>query len=160
MLHDGFVTLSYRAKGGKERTVVIEDEHLSDVLRSLTETGSNHLFSFTDAEGEQRMVGARDVNAVIAAVAGPCFSAKDFRTWGGSRFALEARVEGAEPLEAIDAAAEALGNTRAVARSAYVHPTVLEAPEADVIDAWRRSRASTTRSRGDSALAKLLDANA
>ena len=76
--------------------------------------------------------------------------------WGGSRAALEARVEGARRLEAIDHSAAELGNTRAVARGSYVHPLVLDMPEVEIAEIWRRSRRSTWRSRADSALAKLL----
>ena len=56
------------------------------------------------------------------------YPARTFRTWGGTVVAAEALARGAEELEAIDAAAEALGNTRTVCRSCYVAPAVLAAP--------------------------------
>lgn len=70
-------------------------------------------------------------------MAQPDVSAKDFRTWGGTVSALaalaatpadaEARDRDTQRLAAVDVAADALGNTRAVARSSYVHPIVLDA---------------------------------
>ena len=46
-------------------------------------------------------------------------------------------------LAAVDAAADHLGNTRAVARTSYVHPAVLEADESDL-----RLLARSRRGRG------------
>ncbi|NND76379.1 MAG: DNA topoisomerase IB [Ilumatobacter sp.] len=153
---DGHVVLEYVAKSGKHRSVVIDDEQLGDVMRSLADADDERLFSYTDADGDVRNVTAIDVNAVIADVAGPAFSAKDFRTWGGSRTALEARADGLSSIASIDATAEALGNTRTVARNSYVHPDVLDAPDDEIDRVWRASRRSSTMSRGDSALVKLL----
>ncbi len=153
---DGHVAMSYVSKGGKPRTVVIEDEQLGDILATLAEANDERLFTYEDADGETQEVTATDVNAAIALVAGPSFSAKDFRTWGGSRQALEGRVEGLGRVGSVDVAAEALGNTRAVARSSYVHPAVLASSTADIEAVWRRSRRSVTMSRSDRALAKLL----
>ncbi len=152
----GYVQLDYTAKSGKPRLVIIEDDELADVLVGLADADRRALFWFTDDDGCEREVSAMDVNAALAATVGASFTAKDFRLWGGSRVALEARVEGARVLDAIDHSAAELGNTRAVARNSYVHPRVVEAPEAEITDVWRRSRGSTWRSRGDSALAKLL----
>jgi DNA topoisomerase-1 len=67
------------------------------------------------------------------------FTAKDFRTWGGT-VAVVAELLAAEPDQldseaakaatlrrAIKVAAERLGNTPAVTRSSYVDPRVIEA---------------------------------
>lgn len=153
----GFVELDYQAKGGKARTVVVEDDDLADVLKILAEDGEEHLFWFIDeATKERRRVTATDINRFIAEHAGPAFSAKDFRTWGGSRQALESRVQGASELGAVDEAAQVLGNTRSVARNSYIHPKVMEASDEQVREVWRRSRSSRWADRGDSALRKLL----
>ena len=154
---DGFVELEYHAKGGKLRTVVVEDDDLADVLTTLADGAGENLFWFLDPTAdERRRVTASDVNRFIAEHAGPAFSAKDFRTWGGSRLALEARVDGGDAIEAVDEAAQALGNTRTVARASYVHPRVLQASSEQLRAIWRRSRSSRWADRGDSALRKLL----
>jgi DNA topoisomerase-1 len=64
------------------------------------------------------------------------FTAKDFRTWAGTLIAALklAELGAAEDdkqanknvLQAVDAVAERLGNTRAIARSSYVSPRVIE----------------------------------
>jgi DNA topoisomerase-1 len=77
------------------------------------------------------------VNAYLREVTGEGFTAKDVRTWAGTVLAACALWERAAAasqteankhiVQAIDAVAKRLGNTRAVCRKCYVHPTVLEA---------------------------------
>lgn len=156
VIDDDTLELDYIAKSGKTQTVVVEDDELAEILIALAEDADDELFWFEDDHGERRRATANDINAFIVEHAGPAFSAKDFRTWGGSKTALEARADGAEVLEAVDAAADALGNTRAVARSSYVHPLVLDAEDDVIQQAWKQSRASKWADRADRALCRLL----
>ena len=81
--------------------------------------------------------GSGDVNDYLRTISGQEFTAKDFRTWSGTKLALAALTEmGAwtsqrqaksNILRAIDRVAEQLNNTRAVCRKYYVHPAVFEA---------------------------------
>ncbi len=103
------------------------------------------------------------VNDYVARLAGVPCTAKDFRTWGGSVVAteilaaLDSVAEEAHVLDAIDAAAEALGNTRAVARSSYVAPRVLSAAETGELgELWSGSRSSRWMSRAERTCQKLL----
>lgn len=160
VVDDGFVALEYTAKSGQERTVIVEDDDLADVLTELAADADDELFWFDDGDdGERRRASASDINRFIVEHAGDAFSAKDLRTWGGSAIALEARAEGKRVLDAIDTAAEELGNTRAVARSSYVHPVVAEAHQDRIDDAWSSSRSSRWLERCESALVKLLTDN-
>ncbi|MGE3541135.1 MAG: hypothetical protein AB7N91_27335 [Candidatus Tectimicrobiota bacterium] len=68
---------------------------------------------------------------------GQDFTAKDRRTWAGTVLAASTlRAHGPTPsqtaanthiIQAIDAVAKRLGNTRTVCRTCYVHPTILDA---------------------------------
>ncbi|HUG86358.1 MAG TPA: hypothetical protein VMM13_17460 [Euzebya sp.] len=58
---------------------------------------------------------------------------------------------------AVDTTAEALGNTRAVARGSYIHPVVLEEDPSAVQEAWRGARASSRYDRRERALLRLLE---
>jgi DNA topoisomerase-1 len=77
---------------------------------------------------------SEDVNARLAALTDSSVTAKDFRTWRGTLVAFETlRARPADPSDrerdvvaAVDAAADALGNTRAVARAHYVHPQLID----------------------------------
>ncbi len=158
-IDDDRIELSYVGKSGKNQRVVIEDDQLIDVLRELADPAEERLFWYVDAsDNETRRINAGDINAAILDLVGASFSAKDFRTWGGSREAFVARIEGHDPVGAVDAAAQVLGNTRAVARSAYIHPTILTEPIESLGVHWSRSRSSASFSRGDQALAKFLSA--
>lgn len=149
------IVLHYPGKSGVEREVVIEDPLLANVLGEL-ELGSDHLFVLRTDAGTHRLTAA-DANALLAELTGGGVTCKDFRTWGGTAVALGARAEGAGPVEAVDAAAEALGNTRAVARSSYVHPAVLEEDATVIRQAWRGARGSIRYDRRERALLRLLD---
>jgi DNA topoisomerase-1 len=76
------------------------------------------------------------LNAYVRTYLGEEFTAKDFRTWGGTltaaiAFAERGPVEAAREQKRVVAAVmrkvgEQLGNTPAVARASYVSPAVLE----------------------------------
>ncbi len=157
IVDDGFLALDYIGKSGKTHSVVVEDDDLSDILIELAHDADDELFWFDDPEtGERRRASASDINRFIVQHAGAAFSAKDFRTWGGSAVALQGRAEGERLLDAVDHAAAELGNTRAVARSSYIHPAVLDADDDEVGAVWRSSRSSRWLSRAESALGKLI----
>ena len=122
----------------KHRRILV-DEELSALIRDIKAIGGAKLFEYLDEEGKVRAVSPRDVNDYIKAAAGEEFSAKDFRTWGGT---LLAAIELAElgccdderqakknMVAAVKHVAEHLGNTPTVCRSCYIHPKVLEAYE-------------------------------
>src|SRR6185503_19967156 len=78
-----------------------------------------------------------DVNDYVREISGHDFTAKDFRKWAATvRAARELAGHGPAESEArarsnvvraIEEAAEWLGNTQAVARKAYVDPSVIDA---------------------------------
>lgn len=91
------------------------------------------------------------------------FTAKDFRTWGGSVTAAEALINLGAPrsatdakkkiLAAIDAAAARLNNTRAVCRKSYVNPRVPESyVDGTLNDAFRRAEEQDRLSHSESAV--------
>jgi DNA topoisomerase-1 len=89
-----------------------------------------HLFQYCDEAGHPHEIGSGDVNRYIGACMGDSFSAKHFRTWGGTLVAFEAWVaaRGAITLDAVlRKVADELGNTPTVSRKSYVHPAVIAA---------------------------------
>ena len=67
------------------------------------------------------------MNRFIQDAGDGAFTAKDFRTWGGSVEAVAALRKGAESIKAVsEAAAAHLGNTPTIARNSYIHPRVIE----------------------------------
>ncbi|SFK54925.1 DNA topoisomerase IB [Geodermatophilus ruber] len=131
------IAFEFRAKSGKEQRVRLSDPRLATVVHACHELPGQELFSYVDDAGQVVDVGSADVNAYLRAVTHAVFTAKDFRTWGGTRVAAESLVDLGPPrspadarrkiLAAIDAAAARLNNTRAVCRASYVNPRVPDA---------------------------------
>jgi DNA topoisomerase-1 len=131
------IEFRFRAKSGKFRRLELDSPRLSKVVRACQDLPGQELFQYRDEDGTIRDVTSNDVNAYLREVTGQDFTAKDFRTWAGTVGAALALREQALPdakaaqkrvlNAAIDQVAEALGNTRAVCRKAYVHPQVFDA---------------------------------
>ncbi|HEY0558505.1 MAG TPA: DNA topoisomerase IB [Thermoanaerobaculia bacterium] len=128
----------FRGKSGKEHSVEIHDRRLARIVKQCRDVPGQKLFQYLDADGQRQSVGSEDVNAYLRETTGEEFSAKDFRTWGGTVLALSALLEigaacaGDERaanravVEAIKHVAGQLGNRPAICRKYYVHPVVIE----------------------------------
>jgi DNA topoisomerase I len=171
----GRATFRFVGKSGREQEVDVTDRRLARAVASCEELPGQCLFSFEDDGGEVAAIESGHVNAWLREVTGGEFSAKDFRTWGGTVTAattlrdLAAARDGAgrpservldrEVVAAVDAAAAALGNTRAVARDGYVHPGVLEAHRrGELRAAFRDRRARRRLDREETAVLRILEA--
>lgn len=131
------LALHFRGKSGVEHRVSVRDRRLARILRSLRELPGQHLFKYADEAGDLVPVNSDDVNAYIREAIGDEFSAKDFRTWAGTvsaARALRQEPAPATPSETrrritvcVKSVSGLLGNTPAVCRSAYIHPSVFEA---------------------------------
>lgn len=124
--------------GLKHNKVVHADEHLTALLREVAALPGKRLFQYRGATGVCP-VTEREVNAYIKHVMGPAFSAKDFRTWGGTLMAARilaaygpAETEKARKRNmgrAVRAVSNFLGNTPAIAKASYISPAVFAAYE-------------------------------
>jgi DNA topoisomerase-1 len=116
------------------------DEELAAAIRELLELpGGARVFRY-EWEGSLYSLTSGRLNDYVKAYMGDEFTAKDFRTWGGTLIAAIALAEGAmrhgfpetqsEEKRSVSAAmrrvAEQLGNTPAVCRASYVSPAVVE----------------------------------
>jgi DNA topoisomerase-1 len=162
------IAFEFRAKSGKEQRVRLSDPRLATVVHACQELPGQELFSYVDEEGLVVDVGSADVNAYLRAVTQAVFTAKDFRTWGGTRIAAETLSDFGPPrsatdaqrkiLAAIDAAAARLSNTRAVCRASYVCPQVPDAyVEGTLTSAFDRAEAHERLSHSESAMLLVLD---
>lgn len=165
-----FVHFEFRAKSGVEQSVSVSDKRLARIVRQCQDLPGEDLFAFTDAEGRVVDVTSTHVNEYLRTLTGDTFTAKDFRTWGGTVSAAEAlaaagpaetkKEQEANVVTAIDTAAHALGNTRAVARSCYVHPGVLDAYREGTLDeVWRKARGRARFSRPEAAVLSVVEAS-
>lgn len=161
------VHLEFAGKGGAERQLAFKDRRLASLMSQCQELAGQTLFSYETSTGSTSSVSSSDINDYLSDTLSGPFTAKDFRTWGASSQVLGELVRSTEddPEErtrhAIDAAAERLGNTRAVCRDSYVHPLVVESAGNGVLELlWNRSRSGKWANREESALRKLLEEQA
>ncbi len=167
-VHGGVLELEFGGKSGTEFEVVVHDRRLAHIVRQCQELPGEDLFQYLDGDRVVDITSTH-VNDYLRSLAGGDRTAKDFRTWGGTVVAAEtlvglgpvttAKEADRNTLVAVDAAAERLGNTRAVARSSYVHPQVGETyRDGSLAEAWRRSRAAPRLSRAERTVLKVLEA--
>jgi DNA topoisomerase-1 len=124
------VALAFPAKSGRRASVVVHDRSLARLLAAVGGGPRRRVFRVGG-----RPLKPDELNAYLASATGEHVTAKDFRTWRGTVTALtflRTLPAGGRPtkrnaLAALDAAADSLGNTRAVARAHYVHPGLIDA---------------------------------
>ena len=131
------VHFHFKGKSGKEHRIDVKDRQLAKIVRRCQDLPGHELFEYIDEHGVLRSIESGDVNDYLREISGQDFTAKDFRTWGGTVIAMrELAAEGAfdsqtqgkkNAVQAIKVTAEQLGNTPAICRKCYVHPGVLDA---------------------------------
>ncbi|HYK06964.1 MAG TPA: hypothetical protein VEW11_04250 [Gaiellaceae bacterium] len=130
------VTFRFRAKHRVQvRTSVVDDELAGAIKDLLAQPGPARLFRYGYNGDSCNLTGAV-LNDYIQEHMGEEFTAKDFRTWGGTLTAAIALAEHGVPESDAEAkrmvanvmrtVGEKLGNTPAVARASYVSPAVVE----------------------------------
>ncbi|MBB3001179.1 DNA topoisomerase-1 [Paraburkholderia tropica] len=129
----------FRGKSGIEHDVAVSDPRVARIMKRCMDLPGQELFQYLDADGTRHVVDSADVNDYLREATGAEFTAKDYRTWAGSVFALAAlrKLEWATVTEArsqlvstIKAVSQLLRNTPAVCRKCYVHPAIIAAFEA------------------------------
>jgi DNA topoisomerase-1 len=129
------VEFEYRGKRSITQRNVVVDKDLARFVTGLLKTPGPRLFRYLDADGKWQNVDSRDVNDYIEKIADFPYTAKDFRTWGGTLRAATVLAElgkGKSQNErkknvvtTVRLVAAELGNTPAIARKSYVHPVVV-----------------------------------
>ena len=139
-VHGSHVKLAFRAKAGIQVRTELVDAELAAAIRGLLAVRPGaRVFKFR-WEGDLHNLTSKRLNEYVKLYLGEQFSAKDFRTWGGTLlaaiyFAERAAHTGVPETEAAQKrevaavmrlVAEKLGNTPAVCRASYVAPAVVE----------------------------------
>jgi DNA topoisomerase-1 len=164
--HGRVVTFTYRGKSNvRQRQVVTDPELVRLVARQLRTPGSR-LFTYR-RNGRWQVITAREVNEYLQRLAGG-YSAKDFRTWGGTlraatvlaelgpaRSEAEAKRNVAVAMRLVSSE---LGNTPTICRKSYVHPMVIARylDDGETIALPRARRSAANRGRAHSAEERAL----
>jgi DNA topoisomerase-1 len=137
----GRIRFQFRGKSGVQHAIDLEDKRLAKIIKSCQDLPGYELFQYIGDDGELHAIDANDVNEYLKQIAGEEFTTKDFRTWNGTVLAACALKE-LKPMngssraqlkrnivQAIEAVAKRLGNTKAVCRKCYIHPAIIQAYE-------------------------------
>ncbi|MGA9325574.1 MAG: DNA topoisomerase IB [Salegentibacter sp.] len=146
------VQFEFVGKSGKEHSVSVKNRKLTKLVNQCEDIPGWELFKFFDENGKKQAIDSGMVNEYIHEISGEIFSAKDFRTWSATKIFFETlrqigytedeKENKKNILQAYDAAASGLGNTRSVCRSYYVHPKVVESYEnGDIVPYFKKVKA-------------------
>ena len=134
VLDDNTVEFEYRGKRSITQRNVVDGKDLARFVTQLLETPGPRLFRYLE-DGKWENVDSGDVNDYIERIANFPYTAKDFRTWGGTLRAATVLAElgkGKSQSErkknvvtAVRLVAAELGNTPTICRKSYVHPVVV-----------------------------------
>jgi len=165
------VVFDFKGKHGVLQHKAATDRTLSGNISRLLELPGPWLFQTVGEGGERRRVRAGELNAYLRDVIGP-FTAKDFRTWGGTLLAAEYLAEvGVQDTEraarrvlvdCVKHVAADLGNTPAVTRASYICPVIFDRYlEGKVLDDYEPRTARQEAdlgglTRSEAALSRLL----
>jgi DNA topoisomerase I len=144
------IRFRFKGKSGKSHTIEFSDRRMARLVRSIRDLPGQDLFQYLDESGEPQPISSTDVNDYLREISEQDFTAKDFRTWMGTLLAatgltrdeyFETASEAkSAATAAIAAVADQLGNTPAISKKCYVHPSVLEAfMSREQFDLWAKS---------------------
>jgi DNA topoisomerase-1 len=133
------IQFEFRGKSGVQHSVGVRDRRLARIIERCQELPGEDLFTYVDEDGASRNIDSGEVNDYLREKTGHDFTAKDFRTWGGTVLAFFAlsRIGPADTaterkrnvVEAVKQVAQSLRNRPATCRKFYIHPAVLETYE-------------------------------
>ena len=172
------VRFCFKGKSGRRCDAAVNDPRVARIVRRCQELPGQELFEYVDERGVDHDLTSEHVNDYLREITGIAFTAKDFRTWGGTVVAAKCLHDCGPPsadgngqplsqrelqrreVAAVRAAAEALGNTLATCRKFYVHHRLAQAYAEGLLhtcfDKARRSRRQAGLSLPDRAVWRLV----
>ncbi|GGE66540.1 DNA topoisomerase-1 [Pedobacter psychrotolerans] len=134
------INIDFIGKKGVRQTLVLNDRSLAKLVKKCRDIPGQDLFQYYTDGKEHRGIDSGKINNYIREITQNDFTAKDFRTWGGTLEALrqfakcsvDVNVElntKKTVINVLDCVAKKLGNTRAVCKSSYVYPLLITAYE-------------------------------
>ncbi len=138
----GLLKFRFRGKSGQQHEIKLEDKRLARIVRRCKDIPGSSLFEYIDEEGKPQSLESGDVNEYLRSITHGEFTAKDFRTWGGTCLAAEFLLKQlpeidsptkAALVEVVKNVACKLGNKPATCRKYYIHPLILETFEAGTL---------------------------
>lgn len=131
------VLFEFVGKKGVKQSIKVTDSKLARIVKKCRDIPGYPLFQYYDELGQKHAINSEDVNSYLKEITGQEITAKDFRTWGASAYAVKL-LETMEYPETqkelknnmttvIKSVAGKLGNTVSVCKKHYLHPIVIKA---------------------------------
>lgn len=130
------IRFQFKGKSGVHHDVSVRDRRIASVLKRCLELPGQELFRYKDVDGNVRSVDSGAINLWLKTAGGGDFTAKHYRTWGASVYAMtrlqQLELQRSAPTrktlgEVINETAALLGNTPTVCRNCYIHPAIVAA---------------------------------
>ena len=171
-IQGGQIEFQFRGKSGLEHEICLKDRRLARIVADCQDLPGQELFQYLNEAGEPARILSEDVNDYIRSITGDDFTAKDIRTWNGTREAMrvlcDTGVSASETeakknvVQAIKRVSGVLRNRPATCRKYYVHPAVIEAYADSTIcqfaDAAVAQEGKYGLSREEMAVLRLIEA--
>lgn len=143
------ISLDFIGKKGVKQSVELTDRSLVKLVKKCRDIPGQELFQFYSNGDEHKSIDSGKINNYIREITGNDFTAKDFRTWGGTLEALRqfSKCSADENIDlntkktivsVLDCVAKKLGNTRAVCKSSYVYPLLITAYENNELEKYMK----------------------
>lgn len=167
----GKAIFDFVGKSGQEHHKEITDEQIARIIKKLDDMPGYELFRYYDKQGRLHNLTSSDVNEYIKGIMGNDYSAKDFRTWGGTLLAAVELAREIRPdtktarkkamTDCVKRVAKKLGNTPAIAKSSYIDPRIFKAYEskdgiAEVYETVKNMRPPKYISKDEALAMKVL----
>jgi DNA topoisomerase-1 len=126
------IIFNYVGKSGINQLKELENPKIARAINQMLALPGYEVFKFHDSTGNICDVNAHNLNQFIDSITDGVMTAKNFRTWHGSVLAIERYAElykDSNPTKLEDIylyVSDRLGNTPAVVRDHYIHPSVIE----------------------------------
>lgn len=137
------ISFSFKGKSGVFHEMEVSNPTIAKTIKKCIELPGYELFQFVDDEGNRHVVDSSDVNLFLKDTTQNDFTAKDFRTWGGTSMSAEdfykighatdEKILKKNIKQTVKKVAEHLGNTVSVCQNYYIHPTVIKTYQENVL---------------------------
>lgn len=137
------VFFSFKGKSGVFADVEVSNSRIAKTIKKCIELPGYELFSFLSDDGKRHVIDSGEVNLFLKDVTGNNFSAKDFRTWGGTSlsaknlfklgFIKDDSVIKNNIIETVKKVSHHLNNTVSVCKNYYIHPSIFNTYQKNIL---------------------------
>ncbi len=137
------LTFSFEGKSGIYHELDVTNPMVAKTIKKCLDLPGYQIFQYLDEDGQKQAVNSENVNDYLQVHTGMDFSAKDFRTWGGSVIAGDSFYKRGSATDAselknnisevVAVVSTHLGNTKSVCRKFYIHPVIIKSYERDIL---------------------------